>query len=151
MRRLSEEQCVGVQVDWRTGQFTQRDLAHRWGVSPSKINQLVKGVPKDLQPLINKNVELNQELANLPEQDAHMVVSTAESIAHKLTFINDQAIANAMGAMVHPCKDQNDFKTRADTLLKTKEVVAGKAPESAVQVNIEQMSREDLVRIARGG
>ena len=42
---------------------------------------------------------------------------------------------NVTEAMAMRCEGQNDFKARADTIAKGREVVLGKTPDTAVQIN----------------
>lgn len=55
-------------------------------------------------------------------------------------FFNRAAIKNLEEAMNLNCDNQNDCKTRADTILKAKEVVLGKTPEP-VQLNQSAISK----------
>jgi hypothetical protein len=50
-------------------------------------------------------------------------------------FFNSAAIKNVRGAMSAACDSQNDYKARADTISKGREVVLGKLPDTAVQIN----------------
>jgi hypothetical protein len=47
--------------------------------------------------------------------------------------------------MMAGCENQQDFKSRADTILKGKEAVIGKTPDVAVQVN-NSLSLEELLK-----
>ena len=60
-----------------------------------------------------------------------------ERVTHTKLF-NNVAIQNMKEAMSIPCENQNDFKARADTILKSKEVVLGKQIDTAIQINNSQ-------------
>ena len=67
------------------------------------------------------------------------------------TLFNRVAVQNVSEAMATKCENQHDYKSRADTILKGKETVLGKSPETAVQVrSVVKMTREELLEIARG-
>jgi hypothetical protein len=72
-----------------------------------------------------------------------------------IIFFNKVAVQNVREAMKAKCENQQDYKSRADTILKGKETVLGKSPETAVQVNvasntIEEITTEELIELARG-
>jgi hypothetical protein len=54
------------------------------------------------------------------------------------------AIRNVKESMAMPCEHQNDFRARAETINKGREVVLGKAPEVAVQVNNQSVTNTTL-------
>jgi hypothetical protein len=51
-------------------------------------------------------------------------------------------VAEAMNAA---CESQNDYKARAETIVKGKETVIGKTPDVAVQVN-NNVTLEELLK-----
>ena len=90
------------------------------------------------------------------EKDGLLVVNAVQVVVDERTkhivFFNRVAVQNVSEAMATKCENQHDYKSRADTILKGKETVLGKSPETAVQVrSVVKMTREELVEIARGG
>ena len=55
-----------------------------------------------------------------------------------LEWLNKAALKNVQEAMNAQCVDQKDYKDRADTVLKAKEAVFGKTPDTAIQINNQQ-------------
>jgi hypothetical protein len=58
-----------VLADWKTGKYSTRTLAAKHRVSPGTVHNIVSGTEKTLEPLINAQVAIKQELANLNEQE----------------------------------------------------------------------------------
>ncbi|MDA8416588.1 MAG: hypothetical protein M0Z78_05910, partial [Betaproteobacteria bacterium] len=50
-------------------------------------------------------------------------------------WLNIQALRNVKESMAHPCENQSDYRARADTISKAKDVVIGKSPDTAIQIN----------------
>jgi hypothetical protein len=97
-------------------------------------------------------------IEKVAENDEHFVNAVQEVVDERtkhIVFFNRVAVQNVSEAMATKCENQHDYKSRADTILKGKETVLGKSPESAVQVNmasrsVVKMTREELLEIARG-
>jgi len=48
---LNPDKAAKIIADWRTGEYSQRQLADMHKVSKGKVNQLCKGVDRDVLPL----------------------------------------------------------------------------------------------------
>ena len=127
-----------IVIDWRVGQFTQKDLTHKYKVSKGLVNRLCKGIPQDGKAIVTAGVQYNQALKR--QDDIKMVTvieKTVETQVQRLEWLNASALRNAREAMETVCVEQKDFLMRASTLGKTKEVLVGKDAEVAVQVNTQ--------------
>jgi len=150
-RRTSanREQLV---ADWMTGEFSQRDLAAKYKIGTGTANLWVKGIPRKNERLVDKIVTSKQELANLSELEALSVLNVVEQRTRNVQFFASCAIKNVQDAMAHACNDQLDFKHRADTISKGKDVVLGKDPEVAVQINnyrsLDEVPTSELLDMA---
>lgn len=146
-------------ADWRTGEFTQRELAERHGVSNGFVAKHTKGVEQDTALLVSKGVEYRQGLAAIDEQAVSSVSRVVDERTKHIQFFTHAAVKNVQEAMLHPCDGQSDFQRRADTILKGKEAVLGKQPDTAIQINntvtaerkLQDMTDDDLLAIATGG
>ncbi len=123
--------------DWRTGNFTQRDLAGKYRVSVGFINKHTKGIDQDTAKTVNKLVEAKQELAELDEQAVNSVNEVVHERTKHIEFFTNAALRNVKTAVekVGPETSQAEHRMLADTILKGKETVLGKQPDTAIQIN----------------
>lgn len=92
--------------------------------------------------LIDREVAVRTDLAGIRNEKE--TFNTVERNIHNdlvdertrhIQFFNNAAITNVKAAMEDECTGQADYRTRAETILKGKETVIGKIPETAIQVN----------------
>lgn len=146
-------------ADWRTKEFTQRELAEKYGVSNGFVAKHTKGIEQDTASLVSKGIEYRQGLAALGEHDMSSVSRAVDERTKHIDFFTSVAIKNVQEAMRGGCENQNDFRARADTILKGRETVLGKTPDTAIQINntnaqqnnVTAMTDEELDRIIGGG
>ena len=134
MARLNDEQRDKILADFHAGK-SQRELAKRYEVSPATINSLCKGIePKNLDK-VNALTRIKTELAEQTEHEVNAVQKEVDERMKHILFFNSAAIRNVQEAMNEPCASQQDFRARAETIVKGRETVLGKSPETAVQIN----------------
>jgi hypothetical protein len=130
-----------IDAEWRTGEYSQRDLADRHGVSAGKVAQITKGVPKDAAHIVSAGIQYRQGLAG---QDERMVSAVTEAVDERtkhIQFFTNAAVINVKQAMAEPCEGQMGYRMRAETILKGKETVLGKSPDTAIQINNTALPR----------
>lgn len=141
-------------AEWRTGEYTVRQLADRHGVSPSFAGACVKGVPKDTKEIVDKLIESKCQLAQLDGQSMDAVHEIVDRKTSHLIFFANAAVQNVKEAMASPCESQGEFRLRAATIKDCKEAAVGKEPSTAIQINTAQnavsLSRDDLAAIISG-
>jgi hypothetical protein len=123
-----------IVADWRTGAFTVRQLASKHNVSHGFVGKHTKDVKQDTRTTVDKIVQAKQELALL---DGHAVDSVNKIVDERtanIQFFTTAAIRNVKESLQHPCDNQNDFRARADTILKGKEAALGKDVAPSVQI-----------------
>lgn len=81
-------------ADWYTGQYTVRSLAHKHRVSAPTAYNVVKGKPKAIEPLINKQMEINQELANFDTQSRQVFKQIIDERSKHLELITNATHTN---------------------------------------------------------
>lgn len=135
MARKAEYDRDQVIADWKTGKYSVRKLAAKHRVSGGTIHSIVSGLEKTLEPLINAEVAIKQELASLSEHELNTFEQEVNARTKHLVFFSNAAVRNVAEAMSTKCETQIDFRQRAETILKGKEVVVGKTPETAIQIN----------------
>lgn len=141
---ISKDIVDGVIADWRTGEYSYSELAAKHKISKAKVGQLCKGVGQDLKTIVDAGVQFKSGLA---EQDRRIVDAVNEVVDERtkhLIFFTNAAIQNVKEAMEVPCEGQQDFKYRAETIIKSKETVLGKQPDTAIQINNGTMSLSDF-------
>jgi predicted transcriptional regulator len=144
---ISEETKIAINADWRTGEYSQRQLAEKHKVSVGLVAKLTKGVAQDAKSIVSAGVEYLQGLQAHDERIVSAVEQVVDQKVRWLDFLNKAALKNVQEAMKVRCIDQKDFKDRAGTIGLAKDVIAGKNPEVAVQINnngLGQLTDEEL-------
>ena len=120
--------------------LSKKSHADGWSketVKPALIQKAID-VLMAKETLNETEVSIHEELVN-------------ERVSHTKLF-NSVAIQNMKEAMSIPCENQNDFRARADTILKSKETVLGKTPDTAIQINnvpLLSITQQEFAQTAR--
>ena len=126
-----------ILADWKTGKFTERELAYKHKISPSTAHNIVKGVGKTLEQLINKQVEINQEVAELPAQEISKFKQEVDERTKHMQFFTNATLKN-VSLMAKKLTAQTsiiEHRQAQATLKDAKDVVLGKDPDTAIQIN----------------
>ena len=102
--------------------------------------------------LIQKAVDVLMAKETLNETAISVHDELVDERVNHTKLFNSVAIQNMKEAMSVPCENQNDFKARADTILKSKETVLGKTPDTAIQINnapLKTITHSEFVESAR--
>lgn len=160
-RTISDETVSKLIADWRTGNYSQRELADRHKVSTGFVAKHTKGVEQDVSSLVSAGVEYRRGLSEISEQSAHVAHAVEEAVDEKVRdfmFFRSAALRNVSEAMKLQPDSHRAFKDRAETILKGKETVLGKSPETAIQINnnagsvpAHEMDDDQLASIAATG
>ncbi len=143
-KALDKNLAKDIVTDWRTGEYSQRQLADKRGVSLGCVNKLVKGVPQDGASIVNAGIQYQQALAAQDERMVNAITDIVDKKVKRLEWLRCAAMQNVTQAMEAECKDQQDFKARADTIIKAVEAVDPKgAATTAIQINnvVEKIER----------
>jgi DNA-binding Lrp family transcriptional regulator len=124
-----------VVIDWRVGQMSQQDISEKHQISKGAVNKLCKGVEQDGASIVTAGIQYRQALAAHDDRIVTAVEKEVDERVKRMEWLNVQALKNVKGAMDALCENQNDYRARADTISKAKEVVVGKQPETAIQIN----------------
>ena len=140
---------------WRTGAYSIRDLAKKHDVSVGFVAKHTAGIEKDGLTVVNAVVQYKQGLAENDEHFVNAVQDVVNDRTKHIVFFNKAAVRNVAEAMATNCETQRDYRLRADTILKGRETVLGKSPDTAVQVNVapksvSDMTTAELIEIIRG-
>jgi hypothetical protein len=135
---VKKDIAESIVADWRTGQYSQRDLAEKHKVSKGLVGKLCKGVEQDMGAIVGAGVQYKMGLAGHSGRIVGAVMEAVEDQTKHIQFFTSCAITNVQEAMYAPCETQNDFKARAETIIKGRETVLGKTPDTAIQINTTQ-------------
>ena len=129
---------MGVIKTKKLPQANERASYYKFLKSP--YHQITKDEPKSTAHIVSKLVEAKQELSQLDEQTVKAVNDVVDSKVKWLDYLNKAALKNVQQSMAAPCGDQQDFRSRAQTIGIAKEVLVGKNPDVAVQVNTQAVT-----------
>jgi hypothetical protein len=122
-------------------QISKRSSQEKWSKETEKKQLIVDAV----------RLAVAKETLNETELSVHEEL--VDERTRYVIFFNNAAIQNVKEAMTAPCDSQMDFKSRAETINKGREVVLGKTPDTAIQINnnnnttaINTMTRADRER-----
>lgn len=134
-KALDSSIAEAIVIDWRIGEMSQREIADKHKVSKGTVSNLCKGVAQDAAAIVGVGIQYRQALSGHGGRMVGAIEEVVDERMRHIEFFNSAAVKNVTEAMAVRCEGQNDFKARADTIAKGREVVLGKAPDMAVQVN----------------
>ena len=135
-KRNSQEKKDKAIAHWKAGR-SQRWIADTVGCSPASVNSWVKGIPQDNAELVNTQVVVNEKKAQLTEQELNAVTEHVEERTKHIQFFTNATLKNVslMAKKLTPQTTILEHRQAQATLKDAKEVVMGKDPTTAVQVN----------------
>jgi hypothetical protein len=132
---LDQELIEDILIDWRLGQLSQDQIAKKWGVSKGSVNKVCKGIEQDAAGIVTAGIQYQQALHAHDDRIVTAVESVVTEVSKRIEWLNKASLKNVQEAMAQRCENQNDYRARADTISKAKDVVIGKTPETAIQIN----------------
>ncbi|MEC4682365.1 MAG: hypothetical protein VST70_01605 [Nitrospirota bacterium] len=157
--KISDDIREKILADWRTGEYTIRTLAHRHDVSSATAGKIVKDVPKDLLEIIDAGVKYRSAILSEKRQVGDALSQIVDEKTRHIAFFANATVKNVslMMEKIGGRTTIDEHKTAQDTLLKGRETVLGKSPETAIQINnqlpkksLEDYSDEELIDIIEG-
>jgi hypothetical protein len=141
-----------IQAEWRTGEYSQRDLAKKHSVSTGFVAKWTKGIDQDAKSAVSGGVIYKQALASDNEHLVSAVSAAVDEKVRHLTFFNTSALKNQQIANKKLSEDLSlqDLESHSRITARNKETVLGKSPETAIQVNNNQ-DQPKTIRILRAG
>ena len=132
---LDKSVVDAILTDRRVLGLSVRDLADKHKVSRGAVGGIVKDVKIDGVPIVDAGIKYNQALAELDGRMVDAIEDAVSSAVKSAAWLNRHALQNVKEAMEAECTNQNDYRARADTISKAKDVVLGKRPNTAIQIN----------------
>ena len=125
---------------WRTGEYSQRDLAKKFNVSAGYVAKLTKDVEQDCEQSVSAGVLYNQALA---DDDEHLVSAIKEVVDERtkhIMFFNRAALALSSAAVnrvqAEPDMPMADMRHASEIVAKQRDSILGKAPDNQTNVQI---------------
>jgi hypothetical protein len=91
---------------------------------------------------VSAGIEYQRALHVHDERIVSAVEDVVSIAVKRIEWLNEQALRNVRDAMQAACANQNDYRARADTISKAKDVVVGKSPDTAIQINNNTSPRD---------
>lgn len=95
---FDESTLKRVVADWRTGEYSQRDLAAKYKMSPGYVAKICKGAHKDCEQVVSAGLVYKQGLASVEPEVASAIdnaVSNKLRIAGMVNSFVEKAINRA--------------------------------------------------------
>lgn len=126
-----------ILADWKTGKYSTRKLAAKHRISYGTVHSIVSGVEKSLEPLINTEVAIRQELANLSDHELNTFVNEVNERTRHIVLFSTATEKNIITLMskIDASMSIGEHLATQTTILRGKETVLGKEPSVAVQIN----------------
>lgn len=119
--------------------LTLSEIEKKTGISRPSISKMShrEGWPKgnEKKQLIAQAVDVLVAKENLSETAIEVHDEIVSDLTKHIVFFSNAAVRNVKEAMQLPCETHSEYRLRAETILKGKEVVLGKTPDTAIQIN----------------
>ncbi|MGO8753831.1 MAG: hypothetical protein ACLQHK_01215 [Gallionellaceae bacterium] len=136
-KRLDQDLAQTIIAEWRTGAFSQQDLADRHRVSKGVVNKLCKGIAQDTASLVTAGIQYRTGLAAHDDRNVTAVLAVVEERTKNIQFFNDATIHN-IKRMMDKVGDGTTVYEHAlaqKAIKDGKETVLGKTPDTEVNLN----------------
>ena len=91
MAKLSNKDELNLIADWKTGRYSQRDLASKYNCSKGKVSQLTNGINKSQNGhLVDAQISILSARSILSEEEMTAIANTAQN-----EVFNKNLITNA--------------------------------------------------------
>ena len=139
---LSDKEKSLIVADYKTGQYSQRELSKKHNVSIGTVNKLTKDIETSNEHIVNAQKSVLIANATLPNDEMNAIMNAATNKFRREGLINNNAelIASKIPTMLEQIDSPSDLKTLAeanDRLAITLKVAERHAPKSDTNVAIQ--------------
>jgi vacuolar-type H+-ATPase subunit E/Vma4 len=126
-----------VIADWRTGEYSQRELAHKYEVSAGLVAKLTKGIEQDTSSIVSAGIEYRQGLASHDERNVSAISNAVDERIKHIQFFTDVTVKNinVLANKIDESLSIVDHRHAQEAIAKARDTVLGK--EANTQVNIQ--------------
>jgi len=154
MARLTDDQELLLLADFHTGQYNQRELAKKYGVSTATVNKRTNGIDPKHEHKVNAMATAHAQMEGESEQEVNAVQSVVNKqlTREELIYGNAEKLAKKLTTMTDQIDTPNDLKTLTeanDKLAITMKVAERHATRVEVNQNTGVQVNEKRVTIAR--
>lgn len=153
-RIVSPTTVAKIVADWRTGEYTQRDLTERHQVSAGTVSKHTKGVAQDVSELVSVGVEYRSGLAEHSLRGDFVASSIESAVAERLRYLayfNKAAMVLTRAAMQRVHDDPNlpiqDIRHVSEVVARQRDCVLGKGPETTIQISATPQTTIDASKL----
>lgn len=109
---VTDNDKILIIADYKTGQYSQRQLAKKHDVSLGTISGLTKGLDTSNEHLVNAQIAILSAKANLPNEQLNAVMNAAtiKAVRGGLIFGNAEKMANKINVMADQAETPDDIK-----------------------------------------
>lgn len=98
---LSDTQKLEIIAEFKTGKYSQRELAKRHSASVGTINSLTKNIDKENEHLVNAQISMITAKAYLPVQELNAILNTANEIVFNQGLVTNATQLNLVRITQH--------------------------------------------------
>lgn len=125
---------------WKTGRYTIRGIANEFGISVGSAHKMCAHVGHEIEQLVNKRIEIDQQVALLNEHEQHVFLNEYEHRTKNILFFTTLTHKNCIGvdALLTNESTLQDRLIAQTTYEKGRNTVLGKETSvnnTAVQIN----------------
>lgn len=100
MAKLTNKDEANLIADWKTGRFSQRDLASKYNCSKGKVSQLTNGVEKNQNGhLVDAQIAILSAKSLLSDEEMTAIINTAQNEAFSKGLIYNATQMNLVRTM----------------------------------------------------
>lgn len=107
MAKLTVKDEAKLIADWKTGRFSQRDLASKYNCSKGKVSQLTNGIEKNQNGhLVDAQIAILSAKSLLSDEEMTAITNTAQNEAFSKGLIYNATQMNLIRTMEYLNKNQ---------------------------------------------
>lgn len=105
--KLTDKDELNLIADWKTGRFSQRDLASKYNCSKGKVSQLTTGIDKSKNGhIVDAQITILSAKSLLSDEEMTAIANTAQNEAFSKGLIYNATQLNLVRTMEYLSKNQ---------------------------------------------
>jgi transcriptional regulator with XRE-family HTH domain len=112
-KTFNKKELAQLLADYKTGHYSQRDLARKYTISPAYVNKIVKGIDKEDEAVVNAGIAYQSALAQKNEFSVNAIVNAVNEKTKHLQFLHNATLKN-ISVMAKKLNEEATFKDHLD-------------------------------------
>lgn len=137
-KKISEKEKKEILADYHTSQYSQRDLAKKYGISLGTVNKLTKTETPQNEQIFNAQVTILRANALLPSEQMNAVLNTAKD-----KIYNEGLVSNASQLALIRSMEQLS-KGKKQVAVKVTDYSNGKPSGQSVEFVEMELESQDI-------